>query len=171
MEELWDVYDINRNKTGKTVKRANNELKEGEYHIVVNAIIINSKDEILLSKRAPHKNFGLLWECNGGSILAGETSVGGVVREVKEELGIDLKEEDAIYLKGMRRDKLPPDFRDFWLFRKDVPIEDVNFPDGEAIEAKWASIDEFLRMVKDKETIPMIDFGVEDYNKALKLLK
>lgn len=32
----------------------------------------------------------LMWECVGGSVLRGESSVDGAVREVKEEVGIDL---------------------------------------------------------------------------------
>ena len=91
MPEMWDIYDINKNKTGKQVQRNSYQFKKGEYHIVVIAIIINSKNEILISKRAAYKKFGLMWECNGGSILAGETSLEGVLREIKEELFIDFK--------------------------------------------------------------------------------
>ena len=171
MEELWDIYDINKKKTGKTIKRDGEKLKEGEYHIVVNGIIINSKNEILLSKRAAHKKFGLMWECNGGSILAGETSQEGMIRELKEELGIEFLKEEAIFLKELRRDKIPPNFKDFWLFKRDIDIKDITFPDGEAIEAKWVSIEEFLEMVEKKEIIPTIDFGIEDYNYALKIMK
>ena len=40
--------------------------------------------KILISQRAGHrKRYPLMWECNGGSILAGETSLEGVIREVK----------------------------------------------------------------------------------------
>ena len=50
--ELWDVYDVNRNYTGKVIDRHSDEkLNEGEYHLVVEAIIINSKAELLLNKR------------------------------------------------------------------------------------------------------------------------
>jgi len=42
--ELFEVYDINRQKTAKIIDRNGNEkLQEGEYHIVVEAVIINSK--------------------------------------------------------------------------------------------------------------------------------
>lgn len=34
--ELWDVYNINKEKTGKKVKRGD-DLNNDEYHIVVNA--------------------------------------------------------------------------------------------------------------------------------------
>ena len=74
MPELWDIYDINRKKTGKLTQRGPNALKEGEYHIIVTGIIINSKKELLLSKRAEHKTHPLKWEFTTGSLLAGEES-------------------------------------------------------------------------------------------------
>ena len=169
MSEMWDIYDINKKKTGRQVKRDSYQFKEGEYHIVATAIIMNSKNEILISKRAAHKRFGLMWECNGGSILAGETSLEGALREIKEELGIEFSKEEAIFLKEIRRDKIPPDFKDLWLFRKDIDTKDITFSDGESIEAKWVSIDEFLKMFENSEIVPNVDFGIEEYNKALKL--
>ena len=169
MSEMWDIYDINKKKTGRQVKRDSYQFKEGEYHIVATAIIMNSKNEILISKRAAHKRFGLMWECNGGSILAGETSLEGALREIKEELGIEFSKEEAIFLKEIRRDKILPDFKDLWLFRKDIDTKDITFSDGESIEAKWVSIDEFLKMFENSEIVPNVDFGIEEYNKALKL--
>ena len=51
MGELWDIYDSNKKKIGKTAERDVYQFKEGEYHIVVTGIIINSKNEILITKR------------------------------------------------------------------------------------------------------------------------
>lgn len=169
MGELWDVYDVNRKRTGRIVERGSNTLKEGEYHIVVTAIIINSKNEILMSKRAPHKKHPLMWECCGGSILAGETSLNGVLREIKEELGIDFSKKDAIFFKELRRDKIPPDFKDLWVFRKDIDIKDVTFTDGENIDAKWVNIDEFIKMSENNEVTSTIDIGVDELNEIFKL--
>ena len=92
MAELLDIYDGNKKNTGRTAERGVYEFKDGEYHLVVQAIILNTKNEILISKRAPFKKFGGMWECNGGSILTGETSLEGIIRELKEELGINLEE-------------------------------------------------------------------------------
>lgn len=102
MAEFWDIYDENRNKTGRLAERDVYEFKDGEYHIVVTGIIFNSRYEILISKRASWKKNGGLWECNSGSILAGETSLVGILRELKEELGITFSEKDAIYLKEVK---------------------------------------------------------------------
>ena len=169
MSELWDIYDINKKKIGRTAERDVYQFKEGEYHIVVTGIIINSKNEILISKRAEHKKFGLMWECSGGSILAGETSLEGIIRELKEELGIEFSKKEAIFLKEIRRDKIPPDFKDIWLFKKDIDEREIIFPDGEAIDAKWVTIDKFIQMYKNKEIVPTVDFGIDEYNKALTL--
>ena len=172
MAELWDVYDEKRNKTGKLVERGNVKFEKGEFHIVVSAIILNSKKEILISQRAPHKKHSLKWECNGGSILAGETSLEGILRELKEELGLEFSKEEAILLKEIKREQFEyPDFKDIWLFRKDIDIKDIKFTDGEAIAAKWITIEEFLNMYNNGEMVRTVDFEIEEYNKALELLK
>ena len=169
MAEYWDIYDANRKKTGRLAERGVTELKFGEeYHIVVSAIIMNSKNEILISQRAPHKGLGLQWEFNGGSILAGETSLEGILRELKEELGLEFSKKEAIYFKEVRGRRFP-NFKDMWLFKKDIDIKDVKFNDGEAIDVKWVSIEEFEEMFNNKEIIDVIDFGIEEYEKVVNL--
>lgn len=168
MPEMWDIYDINRKKTGRLAKRDAYEFKEGEFHIVVQAIIMNSKNELLISKRAANKRFSLMWEFNGGSVLAGETSLEGIIREVKEEIGIEFTKKEAIFFKEVLGYKISPNFKDIWLFRKDIDIKDITFPDKETIEAKWVNIDEFMKMFENKEIVPVIDFGIEEYNEAIK---
>lgn len=174
MAELWDIYDENRNKTGKIAERGITKLEKGkEYHVAVTGIIINSKNEILISQRAEHKPLPLQWECNGGSILSGETSLEGILRELKEELGLEFSKKEAIFLKEIKKDELLSSrnsyFKDLWLFRRDIDIEDVKFADGEAIATKWVSIDEFMRMYNDGEIVETVDFNLEDYNKAINL--
>ena len=171
MAELWDIYDENRNKTGRLAERGIYEFKEGEYHIVVTGIIFNSKYEILISKRASWKRHGNLWECNGGSILSGETSLDGILRELKEELGISFAKEEAIFLREVKRDKKIPDFKDLWIFQKNIAINEITFPDGESTEAKWVTIEQFIDMVNKKEIVPTIDFGEEEYKTAVEILK
>ena len=50
-----------------------------------------------------------------------------------------------------------------WIFKKDVNIKDLTFPDKEVIDAKWVSIDEFMKMKEQDEIIPHIDFGEKEY--------
>ena len=166
--ELWDVYDVNRNYMGKVIDRHSDEkLNGGEYHLVVEAIIINSKAEILLNKRSKFKNkYPSMWEGTGGACIKGENSLQAILRELKEELGLDFNEKDANFYRTLRDDHAK-DFKDIWVFRKDVDIKDLSFTDGEVEESKWVTIDEFEKMIKRKEIIPTIDFTKEDYKKCL----
>lgn len=170
MGELWDIYDIKKNKTGRVAERGVYKFKKGEYHIVVSGIIINSKKEILITKRAENKRHGGLWECNGGSILKDETSLQGILRELKEELGVEFQEKEAILLKEIVRDKEVADIKQMWLFRRDIKDEEITFPDGEATAYKWVTIDEFMEMYNNKKIVPSVNFGREDYEKALNII-
>lgn len=166
MEEIWDVYDENKRKTGETMKRVPYVYTPGKYNLIVTATILNSKNEILISKRAENKKFGLMWELPGGAVRAGETSLEGILREVKEEIGIKFTKKEAILLKELKREK---DFKDIWLFKREVKDEEIKFADGEVIDTKWVSIEEFLKMFEEKQIVPGVNFVLEDYNKALQL--
>ena len=167
--EIVDIYDENKCKTGKTLIRHKEFLKDGEYILACQAIILNSKREILISKRSEFKEkFPLMWECNGGAVLNGETSIDGVVREIQEELGITLNKEDGIYIKTAKSNYR---FKDIYLFVKDIEIKDIKFTDKEAIAAKWVSIDEFVEMLKNGKFVPTLEFDEDDYKKCLELLE
>ena len=94
----------------------------------------------------------------------------GILRETREEIGMEFEPNDAILLKEIRKDEVPADFKDMWLFKKDAKIEDIKFADGEVIDAKWVTIEEFLKIKENKEMISTMDFGREEYDLALKKL-
>ena len=89
MKEMWDLYDRNRNMLDRKVERGT-KLNDDEYHLVSNAWIRNSKGKFLISQRVEWKSHPLMWECTGGSVIMGEDTYQGAIREVKEELGIDV---------------------------------------------------------------------------------
>ncbi len=62
--------------------------------LVVAGALINDKNEVLLAQRPASKSLPLMWEFPGGKVEDGETAEGALVRELKEELGITLKQED-----------------------------------------------------------------------------
>ena len=149
--ELWDVYDSERNLTGRKHRRGD-PLPKGDYHLVVVACLQNSKGEILITKRAPSKGYPNLWECLGGSAVAGDDSLTAVIRETKEESGLDVKPENgklALTLYGVDY------FFDIWLFRQDFDIDDVVLQENETVDAKYASVDEIREMVKNGEFVPI----------------
>ena len=62
--------------------------------LVVACLLKNAQSEVLITERPSGKFMEGYWEFPGGKIEADETPEGALIREMKEELGISLKEED-----------------------------------------------------------------------------
>lgn len=58
---------------------------------VVAAIITNEEGKVLITQRNLQKSQGGLWEFPGGKIEPNETRENAIIREIKEELTIDIK--------------------------------------------------------------------------------
>ena len=61
------------------------------FKIVVSIALINDFNEILLSKRPKNKHLGGFWEFPGGKVETNEVPEHALIREIKEELNIDIK--------------------------------------------------------------------------------
>lgn len=167
--ELWDIYNENRVKTGRTLVRDSGEkLKDGEYHLIAQAIVINKKGEIFLGQRSElKKNYPLMWETIGGSVIKGEDTLQGIIRELKEELGVTFTVNEAKLFKTIKN-RTTKVLKDIWVFYKDFEIEQLTFPDNEVIGAKWVNIKEFEKMLNNGELVKNIDLNIEDMKKAIK---
>lgn len=60
---------------------------------VVAAVICNEDNKILIAQRNLKKSQGGLWEFPGGKIESGETREHAIVREIKEEMNIEIEVE------------------------------------------------------------------------------
>lgn len=54
------------------------------------AIIVNDKEEVLITRRSAEQDQGNKWEFPGGKIEEDETSEQALKREIREELGIEV---------------------------------------------------------------------------------
>ena len=89
--EFWDIYDENKKPTGRTMKRNDWCLKDGEYHLTVLGVVARPDGTFLITKRVMTKAWAPgWWEVSGGAAQAGEESYEAVLREVKEETGLTL---------------------------------------------------------------------------------
>ena len=148
-DEIWDVYDSERNLTGRTHRRAD-PLPAGDYHLVVHVWLQNSSGEFLITKRAPNKGYPDMWECTGGSAITGDDSVAAAVREVKEETGLDAKPENGMCVFTITGEDT---ICDVWLFRQDFNICDIVLQENETTAAKYATTDEIRKMIRNNEFI------------------
>ncbi|MGV8981435.1 NUDIX hydrolase [Clostridium sp.] len=149
--ELWDIYDKNRQKTGRTHERGKDMLT-GDYHLVIHVWIINDKGEFLIQKRQPWKEgYPDMWDCSvAGSAILGDTSEKAAIRETKEELGIDL---DMSKSKLLFTVEFSRGFDDIWLVRQNVDINDLKLQYEEVADAKWVAESEIRELILKGEFI------------------
>jgi len=68
-------------------------VAEGKPMLLVAAVgLIDADNRVLLARRPEGKPLAGLWEFPGGKVRAGETPERALIRELKEELGIDVTE-------------------------------------------------------------------------------
>ena len=120
MPELWNLYDGQRQDTGLLHERGK-RLPDGFYHLVVQVWLINRQGQCLMSRRHEDKPFPRYWESTGGSVLAGEDSLHGAIREVQEELGLAVNSASGRLISSQCRESYH-DFLDVWLFPAEVTL-------------------------------------------------
>jgi 8-oxo-dGTP diphosphatase len=64
-------------------------------HVAV-GVVVNAAQQILVSQRLPHLHQGGLWEFPGGKVESGETVQQALVRELAEELGVQVLRSEAL---------------------------------------------------------------------------
>lgn len=149
-DEYIDIYDENRNPLGKTIPREGAFLKEGEFMLYVLAIVQNSEGKYLITQRSFDKHWaGGSWEITGGGVLTGETSAQAVVREVREEVGLDVSDQplEPVYsYANVDLERGDNYIVDFYRFTLDITPEDVTLQDSEAIDCTFATWDEICEL-------------------------
>ena len=166
--EIWDLYDKDGNPTGKTMVRGEQGIK-GYYHLVVDALFLNSKGETLLQRRAKDKeNMPDIWSVAGGSAIQGEDSAAACVREVREEMGFtpDLS-RGRVVLKD-RRERAGGGFiRDVWLICQDVPLENMRYQPEEVQDGMWILPEKIAKDPVLNEQLHVLSFWKDAYPRLL----
>ena len=144
--EFWDIYDKNKQKTGRTMKRNDWCLKDDEYHLTVLGVIVRPDKKFLITKRVMTKAWAPgWWEVSGGAVQAGEESADAVRREVLEETGLDVTGCKGGYLFSYKREN-PGEgdnyFVDIYRFEKDFKEKDVVLQTAETAEFALATKEE-----------------------------
>lgn len=150
MPELFDIYDADRNRTGKVWPRGVT-MRPDDFRLVVFAWILRRDGRLLMTRRHPDEVWGGYWECTGGGVQAGETSLQGALRELKEEIGVSFSAAEASLLRRYLDGNV---WVDVWLFQKDLALSELRLQKTEVTEAKWVDRKEYERMCRQGLVVP-----------------
>lgn len=149
--EFWDIYDKDKKLTGRTMKRNDWHMADGDYHLTVLGVIKRPDGKYLITKRVSTKEWAPgAYEVSGGGVRAGESSEEAVRREVLEETGLDIKNAlSGGYVFTYRRDN-PEErnnyFVDVYEYIMDVSENDIHLQLEETDGFKFASTDEIKEL-------------------------
>lgn len=144
MAERWDLFDEDRVSINRTMKRGNPMMK-GTYHMVVQCWVMTSDGRVVIDKRNPARPSGGLFECSGGSVLAGESSLQGIMRELLEEIGLKVDENELVLRKTKKCENC---FVDIYTVVKDIELCKLRPQEEEVIGIKLVTLEEYDKLVE-----------------------
>lgn len=175
--EYIDILDSAGNKTGEI--RTHEEIHEfGLMHRAAHLWIINSRGQILLQRREKNRNaYPSYWDISAsGHVSKGETSLEGIKREAKEELGLDFVDSDMTFLWTLQESitlnngtYINHEFQDVYVAHKDIPSEEIKCDPAEVETVRWATSQEFQDLIdgRGEAIIP----HAEEHRRLMEYLK
>lgn len=82
----------------------------------------------------------------------GETSLETIIRETKEELGIDISNDKILKAFEVKHDKEKRNFVDIYLLEKDVDIKEITLQTSEVSDIKYFSLNELIDAHNSKDS-------------------
>ena len=151
--ELWDIYDEQKRPTGRVMKKNDWHMKPDEFHLTVLGVIRRPDHTFLITQRVMTKAWAPgWWEVSGGAAQAGEESEEAVLREVKEETGLDVSNAEGGFLFTYHREN-PGEgdnyFVDVYRYVMDVNESDIHLQEEETDGFRFATAEE-IKELADK---------------------
>lgn len=154
--ELLDVLDEEGNLTGN--KEDKDIIHEkGLWHREVCVLIRNRKGEYLIQKRAATKKQAPnKWGMTAGHVDAGEDFEEAMIREIREELGIEVALEELTPLSTFKEafeneTTTNNNYTRYYFYATNRKIEDYTICLEELSELKYITIEEMEEAVEKKD--------------------
>ena len=172
--EYLDILDENGNKTGEKDTRENIH-KLGLLHSEVAAFIYTDTGKVILQKRKSNKaTYAGVWSVTGGHVLAGENNEEAIIREIKEELNLNIEKEKVIFVTTYKSKKVKDDVTNNKFFSiYNVEISENQF---ETIEIQKEELED-IKLFSIEEIESIMNSGDKQYKfpqnseVAIKLIK
>lgn len=165
--EMLDIIDIKGNKTNLQEDRKIVHKKGLLHHASGVVFIRKNKNsyEILSQQRSfnKDKNAGL-WDMSAsGHVPSNESPLNSLLREIEEELGINVTEQELFLLgKFWRNETYSKDFIEneldyIYVCEKDLPINKITIQKEEVEDVQWISTDNFKILLNNGNAVKRKD--------------
>ena len=155
MEERFDILNELGEFTGETATREECHEK-GLWHRAVYAFIVDNNSNILLQKRSAEKKlWPNKWDVTiGGHVNAGEFGRQALIRECREELGIEITDDEIKYIVSTtsvynKNNYINNHYDECYIITKDINIEDLKLQKEEVSDAKFFPKEELLKRINN----------------------
>ena len=178
-DELIDIYNENNESLGLE-KMKSEAHKKGLWHRAAHIWIYNSHGKILLQLRAENKElYPNMWDISAaGHVSAGEKPIISALREMEEEIGLYVKQEDLEFfgtrkVKVIYKEIINNEFYYVYFLKLDRDISQLPLQKEEVAKIQFLSIDkieEELKMRPEKY-VPHGDYWFDVIKKVRSKLK
>ena len=176
MEELIDVLNEKGEKTGKVVTRKEVHEK-GLWHKVIVVAILDGNGCLLMQQRSESVETSRgKWDVSAaGHVSSGQTSKQAALREVSEEIGLNLEEDELKYILTYTKNaKKSPNyidnqFLDCYIVKKseEIDIKKIKVQESEVKQVKICTRKEVEEKIQNNEVIKRDEL----YKELMKYLK
>ena len=140
MNEFFDVLNENGEFTGKIESRDECH-KQGLWHKAVVVFIISTDNKRILLTA-------------GGHVLTSEFGYQTVIRETKEEIGININKNDLEFIGSTISETISGDiinrhFNEYYIVHKDIDIKDIVLQKEEVQDIKWFDKEEVIKKINN----------------------
>lgn len=156
--ELLDLYDDKGKKLNKTVERGQ-KFDKGNIMLSI-AFIKNSDNKYLIQKTSKEK--GEKYSSTGGHVTHGENGLTTIIREIKEELGLNINTNELKFISLVKH-PTKPCLINLYLLEKDIYIEKLKLQEEEVESVSWLTEEEILSLIKENRFLKSHGYLFENY--------
>lgn len=141
--EYLNLYDKEGNLL---IEKGIRGEKTDYFKGIVIIFIENSKGEFLIQKTSTSRNS--IFATTGGHVSYGSNFEKSIINEVKEELGIDITNEEIIEVYTYIIDSY---IQKVYYLKKDIDIKDITIQEDEVENVQWLDKETINKLIENKE--------------------